>query len=86
MMRHAGLYTPFKSDLSDAIRLAYDYAPCGICYLQGEGWAVYDLKLGCGAAEPEYVYMKPGVLPMPLTDIALEALQSLIVERITRRF
>jgi hypothetical protein len=83
-MRHPGLLTPPQPHLGDAIRLAYDYAPCGICYSSlGEGgWSVYDLKLGCGDAEPEYVYIKPGMLPIPLTDTAFEALESLVKERL----
>ncbi|UPT95461.1 hypothetical protein J4G48_0040620 [Bradyrhizobium barranii subsp. apii] len=81
-MRHPGLLTPPQNDLGDAIRLAYDYAPCGICYLQGQGWSVYDLRLGCGDAEPEYVYIKPGMLPMPLTDHAFSVLESLVKSRL----
>lgn len=68
-------------NLRDAIRLCYGHAPCGIAYVHGQGWAVYDLRKGCGAErKPEFVYHKRGVLPIPLSEAAFEALRSLVNE------
>lgn len=72
------MLTQPRANLKDAIHDAYSYAPCGICYVQGRGWSVYDLTKGCSPHTADFVYIKSGTLPLPLNDEAQAAIDSLI--------
>lgn len=70
---------PF-ADLGHAIKAAT--APCGIAYVQGQGWLPYDLKQGCPPNDkPDLLFLLPGFLPFPLNDDGAQSLRSLIEAR-----
>ena len=79
-MRH------FYQDASEAIHQGSWEAPCGIAYAPKLGWFIYDLKEGtrdCGA-EPEFVFIQRGRLPLPLTEVASEVLLSAIISKLPK--
>lgn len=51
-----------------AIREGNGKAPCGIAYLQGEGWFTYDLTKGITAGTPELLCVRQGALPVPVSE------------------
>jgi hypothetical protein len=65
-------------NLKDAFQAAYISAPCGIAYIQGQGWTAYDLRHGLGKGVPEFVILAKGAIPLSLSDTAQDAWISLL--------
>lgn len=70
------IYRNFK----DALRDGNSQAPCGIGYKKDDGWFVYDLADGMIVkdAVPEFVCVRIGQPPIPLSDDATLVWTSLV--------
>ena len=62
-----------------AIRMGQANAPCGIGYITGKGWRLYDLAEPPPGVIPEMVCLKLGKLPIPLTENGAAVLTSAII-------
>lgn len=68
----------FYDNAHNAIRDGNGQAPAGIAFRSGKGWFVYDLRDGLqDGDESEFVCIKFGVLPIPVSDVAKEILHNL---------
>jgi hypothetical protein len=66
----------------EAIRDASHSVECGVCYQSGKGWTTYDPTKGCPEGfYPEFLCF-PGRLPLPLHEIAIDVLVSIIREKL----
>jgi len=54
----------------DAICAGCASAPCGVGYMQGMGWKVYDLTQGAQGLCPEFLFLQRARLPIPLSEEA----------------
>ena len=69
----------FYDNAHNAIRDGNHFAPCGVSYRPGSGWALYDLKQGPGPHEtPEMLCYKGGKIPLPLSDEGALIIKGLI--------
>lgn len=69
----------FYDDARAAIRDGNHFAPCGVSYRHGSGWALYDLKEGPGQHErPEFLCYHGGKWPLPLSEEGGAIIQGLI--------
>jgi len=66
-------------NLKHAIREAMTCVPCGIAYIQGKGWAVYDPTQPIAGAAPEFFCATTGRLPVALSEDAAASLLSLLI-------
>jgi hypothetical protein len=69
----------FYTDAHAAMRDGNHFAPCGVSFRHGSGWALYDLKEGPGPHEtPEILCYKSGRLPLALSDEGAQIIAALV--------
>ena len=55
-----------------------------VAYIKSKGWIAYDLRNGCPqGGEPEFIFCRPGALPFPVSETAIDVLASILREKLS---